>query len=214
VLGIDGEPFEHSHQRGKKARHPTTSPSTRLTGTGSWKVQGHRARATRAAVPATRGADGPPPCSPCFSRGTLTARSSHRPPRSIPTDPSARFHIVARSSATWAPDSGTGVAFTRDPGQRCSQGLYSDYLQNAHGETWSRASATRSRCKTMESSTGSFTQKYNPSLEIMQTLETPTTDLATSSSPSKRGEAWMLQTDRQAHRRGAFRIATQLVDRA
>ena len=52
----------------------------------------------------------------------------------IPGDLGTAVNIVRRwSSATAATDSGTGVAFTRDPASG-AQGVYGDYLQNAQGE--------------------------------------------------------------------------------
>ena len=51
----------------------------------------------------------------------------------IPGDLGTAVNIVAWCSATAATDSGTGVAFTRDPASG-AQGIYGDYLQNAQGE--------------------------------------------------------------------------------
>src|SRR5262249_58059783 len=51
----------------------------------------------------------------------------------IPADLGTAVNIVAMVFGNLGPDSGTGVAFTRDPatGER---GVYGDYLANAQGE--------------------------------------------------------------------------------
>src|ERR1022692_1044226 len=51
----------------------------------------------------------------------------------IPTDLGTAVNIVAMVFGNLGMDSGTGVAFTRDPGTG-QQGVYGDYLQNAQGE--------------------------------------------------------------------------------
>ena len=52
----------------------------------------------------------------------------------IPADLGTAVNVQSRwSSATLGMDSGTGVAFTRDPASG-AQGIYGDYLQNAQGE--------------------------------------------------------------------------------
>src|SRR6202012_4461708 len=51
----------------------------------------------------------------------------------IPTDLGTAVNVVAMVFGNLGADSGTGVAFTRDPGTG-QQGVYGDYLQNAQGE--------------------------------------------------------------------------------
>ena len=51
----------------------------------------------------------------------------------IPADLGTAVNIVAMVFGNLGMDSGTGVAFTRDPGTG-QQGVYGDYLQNAQGE--------------------------------------------------------------------------------
>src|SRR6266567_3943552 len=51
----------------------------------------------------------------------------------IPSDLGTAVNIVAMVFGNLGQDSGTGVAFTRDPGSG-QQGVYGDYLQNAQGE--------------------------------------------------------------------------------
>ena len=51
----------------------------------------------------------------------------------IPADLGTAVNVVAMVFGNMGADSGTGVAFTRDPGSG-AQGVYGDYLQNAQGE--------------------------------------------------------------------------------
>ena len=51
----------------------------------------------------------------------------------IPHDLGTAVNVVAMVFGNLGPDSGTGVAFTRDPATG-AQGVYGDYLQNAQGE--------------------------------------------------------------------------------
>src|SRR5262245_34908161 len=51
----------------------------------------------------------------------------------IPADLGTAVNVVAMVFGNLGMDSGTGVAFTRDPGTG-QQGIYGDYLQNAQGE--------------------------------------------------------------------------------
>ena len=51
----------------------------------------------------------------------------------IPGDAGTAVNVVAMVFGNLGSDSGTGVAFTRDPGSG-AQGVYGDYLQNAQGE--------------------------------------------------------------------------------
>jgi len=51
----------------------------------------------------------------------------------IPADLGTAVNVMAMVFGNLGMDSGTGVAFTRDPGSG-DQGIYGDYLQNAQGE--------------------------------------------------------------------------------
>jgi pyruvate,orthophosphate dikinase len=106
-------------------------------------------------------------------------------------------------------DSGTGVAFTRDPGTG-QQGVYGDYLQNAQGEdvvAGIRNTVPLQDLETIDPAS------YAQLLEIMRTLENHYRDLCDIEFTIERGKLWMLQT-RVGKRTAAaaFRIATQLVD--
>jgi len=106
-------------------------------------------------------------------------------------------------------DSGTGVAFTRDPATG-QQGVYGDYLQNAQGEdvvAGIRNTVPLSELERIDP------KSYAELLSIMEKLETHYRDLCDIEFTIERGKLWMLQT-RVGKRTAAaaFRIANQLVD--
>src|SRR5258708_16782490 len=68
-----------------------------------------------------------------FSSWNADRAILYRRQERIPADLGTAVNIVAMVFGNLGMDSGTGVAFTRDPGSG-QQGIYGDYLQNAHGE--------------------------------------------------------------------------------
>src|SRR5690242_2848479 len=108
-----------------------------------------------------------------------------------------------------AEDSGTGVAFTRDPATG-ARGVYGDYLPNAQGEDV--VAGIRNTIALQDLSQldpTSFTQL----MSIMDTLEHHYRDLCDIEFTIERGRLWMLQT-RVGKRTpaAAFIIAAQLVE--
>src|SRR6476620_2311036 len=106
-------------------------------------------------------------------------------------------------------ESGTGVAFTRDPASG-AQGIYGDYLQNAQGEdvvAGIRNTVPLADLETIDK------KSYDELMRIMQTLERHYRDLCDIEFTIEHGKLWMLQT-RVGKRtaQAAFRIAVELVD--
>ncbi|MEN3536514.1 pyruvate, phosphate dikinase [Microbispora sp. ZYX-F-249] len=127
----------------------------------------------------------------------------------IPADLGTAVNIVAMVFGNMGPDSGTGVAFTRDPGSG-RQGVYGDYLRNAQGEDV--VAGIRNTVPLQELETIN-PPAYRELLDIMATLERHYRDLCDIEFTIERGKLWMLQTrvgKRTAE--AAFCIATQLVD--
>jgi len=127
----------------------------------------------------------------------------------IPTDLGTAVNIVAMVFGNLGMDSGTGVAFTRDPGSG-QQGVYGDYLQNAQGEDVVAGIRNTVPLQDLEQINADC---YAELMQIMQTLETHYKDLCDIEFTIERGKLWMLQTRVGKRTAGAaFRIATQLVD--
>jgi pyruvate, orthophosphate dikinase len=127
----------------------------------------------------------------------------------IPADLGTAVNVVAMVFGNLGMDSGTGVAFTRDPGSG-QQGVYGDYLQNAQGEDVVAGIRNTVPLQDLERIDS---KSYAELMEIMATLENHYKDLCDIEFTIERGKLWMLQT-RVGKRTAAaaFRIATQLVD--
>jgi pyruvate, orthophosphate dikinase len=127
----------------------------------------------------------------------------------IPADLGTAVNVVAMVFGNLGMDSGTGVAFTRDPASG-SQGVYGDYLQNAQGEDV--VAGIRNTVPLAELERIDKTS-YDELLAIMAKLEAHYKDLCDIEFTIERSKLWMLQT-RVGKRTAAaaFRIATSLVD--
>ncbi|WP_443071897.1 pyruvate, phosphate dikinase [Streptomyces sp. NBC_01477] len=137
-------------------------------------------------------------------RATLYRRQER-----IPGDLGTAVNVCSMVFGNLGPDSGTGVAFTRDPASG-AQGTYGDYLQNAQGED---VVAGIRNTVPLADLAGIDKASYEQLMAIMETLETHYRDLCDIEFTIERGHLWMLQT-RVGKRTAAaaFRIATQLVD--
>ena len=127
----------------------------------------------------------------------------------IPSDLGTAVNVVAMVFGNLGADSGTGVAFTRDPGSG-QQGVYGDYLQNAQGEDVVAGIRNTVPLQELERIDA---KSYAELMDIMATLENHYRDLCDIEFTIERGKLWMLQT-RVGKRTAAaaFRIAVQLVD--
>ena len=127
----------------------------------------------------------------------------------IPADLGTAVNVVAMVFGNLGMDSGTGVAFTRDPGSG-QQGVYGDYLQNAQGEDVVAGIRNTVPLQDLEQIDP---KSYAELMQIMQTLENHYRDLCDIEFTIERGKLWMLQTRVGKRTAGAaFRIAIQLVD--
>ncbi|MCB5906838.1 pyruvate, phosphate dikinase [Streptomyces sp. SF28] len=127
----------------------------------------------------------------------------------IPGDLGTAVNVCSMVFGNLGPDSGTGVAFTRDPASG-QQGVYGDYLQNAQGEDVVAGIRNTVPLADLE---GIDKTSYDQLMQIMETLETHYKDLCDIEFTIERGKLWMLQTRVGKRTAGAaFRIATQLVD--
>ncbi|GAA1722590.1 pyruvate, phosphate dikinase [Fodinicola feengrottensis] len=127
----------------------------------------------------------------------------------IPSDLGTAVNIVAMVFGNLGPDSGTGVAFTRDPATGRT-GIYGDYLQNAQGEdvvAGVRNTVALAELENIDK------KSFDQLLGIMSTLEHHYLDLCDIEFTIERGNLWMLQT-RVGKRTAAaaFRIAVALVE--
>ncbi len=211
VLGVDGELFEHALEVAKEAKGTVEDldldasdlhglvdefKAIVLKETGAEFPQDPRVQmdlATEAVFDSWNG-----------ERARLYRRQER-----IPADLGTAVNICSMVFGNLGMESGTGVAFTRDPGSG-AQGVYGDYLQNAQGEDVVAGIRNTLPLQDLEAlDAASYTQL----MDIMGTLERHYRDLCDIEFTIERGKLWMLQTRVGKRTAGAaFRIATQLVD--
>src|SRR4051794_548460 len=127
----------------------------------------------------------------------------------IPGDGGTAVSVVAMVFGNLGADSGTGVAFTRDPATGAT-GIYGDYLPDAQGEdvvAGIRNTVPLAELATLDP------HSFGELREVMRRLEHHYRDLCDVEFTIERGKLWMLQT-RVGKRTAAaaFVIAAQLVD--
>jgi pyruvate,orthophosphate dikinase len=127
----------------------------------------------------------------------------------IPTDLGTAVNVQTMVFGNLGADSGTGVAFTRDPGTG-EPGVYGDYLSNAQGEDVVAGIRNTVPLQDLERLDKA---SYDQLMSIMAKLEAHYKDLCDIEFTVERGRLWMLQT-RVGKRTAAaaFIIATHLVD--
>jgi pyruvate,orthophosphate dikinase len=142
------------------------------------------------------------------SWNTERARVYRRQER-IPHDLGTAVNVMAMVYGNLGPDSGTGVAFTRDPATG-APGVYGDYLSEAQGEDVVAGIRTPIPLQDLE--------RFDPVSfaelrRIMALLEDHYRDLCDVEFTIERGKLWMLQT-RIGKRTAAaaFRMAVQFLD--
>ncbi|GAA2458674.1 pyruvate, phosphate dikinase [Actinomadura vinacea] len=211
VLGVDGELFEDAIEAAKDAK-------------GTKDDAGLDAADLRALVDRFKDivrehAGRPFPTDPreqmdlavkaVFDSWNAPRAVLYRRQERIPVDLGTAVNVCSMVFGNMGLDSGTGVAFTRDPATG-QQGVYGDYLQNAQGEdvvAGIRNTVPLTELERIDK------PSYDRLLEIMETLENHYLDMCDIEFTIERGMLWMLQT-RVGKRTAAaaFRIACQLLD--
>ncbi len=211
VLGVDGELFEHALDQAKKAKGTTNDldldESDLRTIVELFKQI--VARETGAAFPQDPREQMDLATRAVFDSWNGDRARLYRRQERIPAGLGTAVNICTMVFGNLGMDSGTGVAFTRDPGSG-AQGVYGDYLQNAQGEDVVAGIRNTLPLQDLE---GLDKTSYDQLMDIMATLEHHYRDLCDIEFTVERGKLWMLQTRVGKRTAGAaFRIATQLVD--
>ncbi|MFF4702204.1 pyruvate, phosphate dikinase [Streptomyces sp. NPDC001288] len=211
VLGVDGELFEEALDAAKDAKKVTVD--TELEAADLKKL----VTRFKKIVKAEAGRDFPQDpreqmdlaIRAVFDSWNTDRAKLYRRQERIPGDLGTAVNVCSMVFGNLGPDSGTGVAFTRDPASG-HQGVYGDYLQNAQGEdvvAGIRNTVALAELETIDK------KSYDQLMQIMETLENHYKDLCDIEFTIERGRLWMLQTRVGKRTAGAaFRIATQLVD--
>ena len=211
VLGVDGELFEEALEGAKEAKGVSTDVDLDADDLRSLVEE------FKALVARETGRDFPQDpreqmdlaIRAVFDSWNGDRAKLYRRQERIPHDLGTAVNVCSMVFGNLGPDSGTGVAFTRDPASG-QQGVYGDYLQNAQGEdvvAGIRNTVALAELEQLDK------KSYDELMRIMETLETHYKDLCDIEFTIERGKLWMLQT-RVGKRTAAaaFRIATQLVD--
>ena len=211
VLDIEGDAFEHVMEEAKQAKG--TKNDLDLDASDLHKIVDRFKEIVREHT----GRDFPQEpreqmdmaVKAVFSSWNADRAILYRRQERIPTDLGTAVNIVAMVFGNLGMDSGTGVAFTRDPGSG-QPGTYGDYLQNAQGEDVVAGIRNTVPLQDLEKINSAC---YTQLMDIMSTLENHYRDLCDIEFTIERGKLWMLQTRVGKRTAGAaFRIATQLVD--
>ncbi|MEV6592893.1 pyruvate, phosphate dikinase [Streptomyces acidicola] len=211
VLGVDGDLFEDALEEAKKAKK--VAVDTELEAADLKKL----VTKFKKIVKAEAGRDFPQDpreqmdlaIKAVFDSWNGDRAKLYRRQERIPHDLGTAVNVCSMVFGNLGPDSGTGVAFTRDPASG-HQGVYGDYLQNAQGEdvvAGIRNTVALAELERIDK------KSYDQLMQIMETLENHYKDLCDIEFTIERGQLWMLQTRVGKRTAGAaFRIATQLVD--
>jgi len=211
VLGIDGGHFDAVFDAAKRAKG--TSDDLGLDAADLRSV----VAAFKAVVVARAGREFPQDPREQLDLTVRAVFGSWNAPRAvtyrrrerIPADLGTAVTVMAMVFGNLGPDSGSGVAFTRDPATG-SHGVYGDYLANAQGEDV--VAGIRNTLSLVE------LERLDPAsyrglLANMATLERHYRDLCDIEFTIERGTLWMLQTRVGKRTAGAaFVVACQLVD--
>jgi pyruvate,orthophosphate dikinase len=211
VLGMDGEPFEEALERRQQARSTTSDLDLdaedfrELVASYKELVREH----TGTDFPQDPREQLDMAIRAVFDSWNTERAVLYRRQERIPSDLGTAVNVMAMVFGNVGMDSGTGVAFTRDPATG-AQGIYGDYLQNAQGEdvvAGIRNTVPLADLEKLDKTS------YDELLGIMEKLEQHYRDLCDIEFTVEHGKLWMLQTrvgKRTAE--AAFRIAVQLVD--
>ncbi|MFI7384865.1 pyruvate, phosphate dikinase [Streptomyces sp. NPDC049813] len=211
VLDVDGDLFEEELEKAKRAKKVTVD--TDLDAADLKKL----VTRFKKIVKTEAGRDFPQDpreqmdlaIHAVFDSWNTDRAKLYRRQERIPGDLGTAVNVCSMVFGNLGPDSGTGVAFTRDPASG-HQGVYGDYLQNAQGEDVVAGIRNTVALADLEQIDK---KSYDQLMQIMETLENHYKDLCDIEFTIERGQLWMLQTRVGKRTAGAaFRIATQLVD--
>ncbi|HEY3138144.1 MAG TPA: pyruvate, phosphate dikinase [Blastocatellia bacterium] len=210
VLGIDGELFEEALEKAKKKARAKLD--TDLEASDLKRV----CKEFKKIVKQRTGK--PFPTEPyqqleeaikaVFRSWNGDRAKAYRRREKIPDDLGTAVNIVTMVFGNMGNDSGTGVAFTRDPATG-EKKLFGDYLSNAQGEDVVAGIRTPKHIDELKQD---MPEIYNQFVQLAEKLERHYRDMQDLEFTVERGKLWMLQT-RNGKRTGpaAVKIAVDMV---
>jgi pyruvate, orthophosphate dikinase len=210
VLGVDGELFEHALAKIKQSARAKLD--TDLKAEHLVQVCAAFKKIIRTEI----GSDFPvdpyqqleESIKAVFRSWNGDRAKAYRRREKIPDDLGTAVNVVTMVFGNMGEDSGTGVAFTRDPATG-EKKLFGDYLANAQGEDVVAGIRTPKHIDELQED---MPEIYNQFVEVAQKLERHYRDLQDLEFTVERGKLWMLQT-RNGKRTGpaAVRVAVEMV---
>ncbi|MBI4750317.1 MAG: pyruvate, phosphate dikinase [Acidobacteria bacterium] len=210
VLGIPGEKFDHifEHAKHHKGVHLDTDLTADDLKEIVVKFQSVVFKETGQSFPSDPYKQLELSIQAVFSSWFGKRAVDYRRVNKIPDDLGTAVNIVAMVFGNMGQDSGTGVAFTRNPstGERL---LFGEYLTNAQGEDVVAGIRTPAKISHLHDE---MPEVYNEFARVAETLERHYKDVQDLEFTIERGKLWMLQT-RNAKRTGpaAVKIAVDMV---
>src|SRR3954447_20432156 len=211
VMDVKGERFDHALEE-RKRRHGDRAQDTDLTVEDLKALVGE----FKAIVKADTGRDFPEDPNEQLDLAIKAVFASwfgqrardYRKYNKIADDLGTAVNVVTMVFGNMGDDSGTGVAFTRDPNTGEKQ-LYGEYLTNAQGEDVVAGIRTAPKIAQMQTDMPEVYQEFQ---RIGQQLEKHYRDVQDLEFTIERGRLYMLQT-RSAKRTAAaaVKIATDMV---
>jgi pyruvate,orthophosphate dikinase len=210
VLGIPDEPFEGALREQKKKRK--VASDTELTAE-DWK---EITRIYQEIVTEHTGFDFPQDpyeqlrlaIEAVFQSWNGKRAVDYRNAAGIPHDLGTAVSVVTMVFGNMGWDSGTGVAFTRDPATGEKE-IYGDYLLNAQGEDVVAGIRNTKRIAEMAKE---LPETYAQFVEICDKLEKHYREMQDVEFTIERGKLWLLQTrDGKRTAKAAIKIAVDMV---
>ncbi len=209
VLGIEGELFEHSLSEAKRAAGAkldtdlTAGDLKKLCVTFKKIVKDQ----TGSEFPTDPYLQLQEAIKAVFRSWNGDRAKAYRRREKIPDNLGTAVNIVTMVFGNMGNDSGTGVAFTRDPATG-EKRLFGDYLANAQGEDVVAGIRTPKHIDELKQD---MPEIYNQFVEVAEKLERHYKDMQDLEFTVERGRLWMLQT-RNGKRTGpaAVRMAVEM----
>ena len=209
VLGVDGEIFEHALRDAKKKAKAALDTDLKashlqdLCGLFKKIVR----EQTGSDFPADPQQQLEQSVKAVFRSWNGDRAKAYRRREKIPDDLGTAVNVVTMVFGNLGNDSGTGVAFTRNPATG-EKKLFGDYLANAQGEDVVAGIRTP---KHIEELNQDMPEIFKQLLDVADKLERHYRDMQDLEFTVERGKLWMLQT-RNGKRTGqaAVRIAVEM----
>ncbi|MEJ2108856.1 MAG: pyruvate, phosphate dikinase [Acidobacteriota bacterium] len=192
VMGVDGELFDHAFEKIKRTKR--AAQDTDLTTEHLVQVCEEFTKIIRQET----GKDFPTDpymqleesIKAVFSSWNGDRAIAYRRREKIPDDLGTAVNVVTMVFGNMGDDSGTGVAFTRNPATG-EKKLFGDYLSNAQGEDVVAGIRTPKHIEELKSD---MPQIYKQFQEVATKLERHYMDMQDLEFTVERGKLWMLQT--------------------